>query len=144
MGFKLGRIYVLKFEDSALEGAEVRLKSTSVGTRLELAVPVLGYDVLIERLVEHVIDWNLETPDGEPLPVTVEAVKEHMEQVVLDRIYREWMRAMTGVTTPLDGPSKDGSKPEQETSEQRSTDSRESRESEINWAEIPASPNQPS
>jgi hypothetical protein len=116
MGFQLGRTYVLKFTDSALDGAEVRLRSTSIGTTMKLREPDLPWPALIQMLIDHVIDWNFTTQDDEPLPVTSEAVSAHMEQVVLLRIVREWMRAATGISAPLDPPSTDGTQDSQETS----------------------------
>lgn len=109
MGFKLpAREYVLLFEDSALEGAEVRLKATTVGTMLRLHADSVTLNDEITALCEHVISWNLETSDGVPIKPIPNEVKEHVETAVLRSILLEWMRAARGITAPLDQPSKDG------------------------------------
>jgi hypothetical protein len=105
MGFKLGRTYRLVFGGD-LAGAEIKLRSTPIGAVLR----VREADVkdLSDMLAEYVIDWNLETPDGQPLPVTGEAIREHMEESVLSLIVKHWFQAAVGVTAPLDDGSTSG------------------------------------
>jgi hypothetical protein len=116
MGFRLNqRTYLLKFEDSAMEGAEIRLRSTPISTLLRLGETV-PYAELVELLCEYVLDWNLEDSKGEPLKVEVEAILDNIEEVMLTRIVREWYRAAKGITAPLDPPSTDGEQFKEETS----------------------------
>lgn len=106
MGFRLDRKYILEF-DGAMAGAEVVIKATSVGTVLKLrdVNEITGQQELAELLATHIEEWNFEDADGQPLPITVEAIMDNIESVVLVRIAREWYKAATGVTAPLDGPS---------------------------------------
>lgn len=106
MGFRLNRTYVLRFE-GVMEGAEIKLRSTSVATALEMrSDPQIGR--YVEMLVDHLIDWNLDGPDGEKLPFEKEAILGGLEEAVLAAILREWFKAAVGVTTPLDGGSTSG------------------------------------
>ncbi len=112
MGFRLGRTYRLMFEGQ-MEGAEILLRSTTIGVTEQLrSVDAMNADernsLLAKLLVEHVTEWNLETASGDPLPVSVESVREHMEEAVLAKICREWYKAAVGITAPLDPPSSDG------------------------------------
>lgn len=107
MGFRLDRSYKLTFEESALEGAEVRLRSTPVGVMLKFMEDV-SFEDAAKLLAEYLIDWNLENAEGQPIETTPEAMMASLEKVVLDRIIREWMRAARGVTAPLEPPSNSG------------------------------------
>jgi hypothetical protein len=110
VGFRLDRTYVLEFE-GAMEGAYVKLKATPVGVALELrGTPgeALSIQRGAELLAEHVIEWNLDGPDDQPLPVTKDAILAGLEEVVIAKIIVEWYRAAVGVTAPLDPPGADG------------------------------------
>lgn len=106
MGFKLGRTYRLVFE-GGMAGAEVVFKATPVGVVMQVQGG-LGIEPMSELIAEYVQEWNLETAAGEPLPVTAAAIRKHMEEAVMVKIVREWMKAARGVTAPLDGPSTSG------------------------------------
>lgn len=106
MGFRIDRTYVLEFE-GAMAGAYVKIKSTPVGVALELRNS-MDVDRAVELLAQYVIEWNLDGPDDEPLPITVEAIKGGLEEVVVAKILVEWYRAARGVTAPLDPPGADG------------------------------------
>lgn len=108
MGFKLNRGYVLEFQGSALEGAEVHIKNTPIGVVLELLSDEITTARQIDLLVEYVTSWNFETADGEPIPVTSDGIKAHVEEAVIAKVLLEWFRAARGVTAPLDLPSNDG------------------------------------
>lgn len=103
MGFRLDRTYLLDFEGTALAGAEVAIKATSVGTALKLR-EVGGVKEVCELLADHLIGWNFEDENGDPLPPTLEGIMT-LEEVIIGRIGREWYRAATGVTAPLDAPN---------------------------------------
>lgn len=106
MGFRIDRTYVLEFE-GAMAGAYVKIKSTPVGIALELRNS-LSIDRAVELLVEYVAEWNLDGLDDEPLPITAEAIKANLEEVVVAKILVEWYKAAAGVTAPLDPPGADG------------------------------------
>lgn len=110
MGFKLGRAIELRF-DGAMEGAEVNLRPTSVDVTLEL-IQDMALTRAAELLAEYVTGWNFDGVDGQPLPITAEAVLGNMELVVLRKVMAEWTKAATGVSAPLDPPSGDGGQPE--------------------------------
>lgn len=112
MGFRLNRTYLLKFEDSALEGAEIRFRATPISVMIQLGERLQHAD-LAGLVAEYVIDWNWEDEKGEPLPVTAEAILENWEEPVLARVCQEWYKAAKGVTAPLEKPSTDGT-PSQE------------------------------
>jgi hypothetical protein len=105
MGFRLSRVYALRFE-GALEGLEVDIKATSVGTVLEMR-GAENDRAMAELLAAHILRWNYENEAGEPLEPTVDNLLA-LEAVVFARIVREWHRAASGVTSPLDPPSTDG------------------------------------
>lgn len=100
MGFRLDRTYTLEFEGD-MAGAEVKLRSTSVATVMRIR-SLSDPEELAGLLAEHVIAWNLDDKKGAPLPVTVEAILGDLEEVVLAAIVREWYKAATGATAPLD------------------------------------------
>jgi hypothetical protein len=110
MGFRLDRTYVLEFE-GAMEGAYVKLGATPVGVTLELRGGESG-STSIERaaelLAEYVQEWNLDGRNGEPLPITTEAILNNLERVVVLKILVEWYKAAVGITAPLDPPGADG------------------------------------
>jgi hypothetical protein len=106
VGFRLNRTYVLEFE-GALAGAEVKIRSTSVGVLLELR-DASSEKRVAELLASHLVEWNLENEIGDPIPLTVEGVLS-LEGVVLGRIAREWYRAASGLTAPLDDPMMEAS-----------------------------------
>lgn len=109
MGFRLDRTYVLEFE-GAMEGAYIKLRATPVGTVMKLRGPSSASSTgeLVELLAEYVQEWNLDGTDGEPLPITAEAILTELEQVVIVKILTEWYKAAVGVTAPLDPPGADG------------------------------------
>lgn len=108
MGFRLDRTYVLQFE-GAMEGAYIKLRATPIGTVMKLRGGDSASNTeLVELLAEYVLDWNFEDADGEPLPVTAEAMLAELEQVVIVKVITEWYKAAVGVTAPLDPPGADG------------------------------------
>lgn len=108
MGFRLDRTYVLQFE-GAMEGAYIKLRATPIGTVMKLrGTDSASNTELVELLADYVLDWNFEDVDGEPLPVTAEAMLAELEQVVIVKIITEWYKAAVGVTAPLDPPGADG------------------------------------
>src|SRR3954464_8513118 len=101
MGFRLNRTYVLKFAGD-MEGAEVKLRSTSTSTALTLRESTADTRTMVALLADHVMEWNLDRKDGSPLPLEVDAIMEELEEVVIAEILLQWYKAATGVTAPLD------------------------------------------
>jgi|SRR6188508_330762 len=115
MGFKLGRVYVLEFEGvPAMEGAIVKLRSPSIDT-LDSLTSMKNAEVW-KVMADHVIEWNLEDADGNPIPVTVDGITQNMEPQVPTLILRHWYRAARGVTAPLEPISSDGEQSQEEES----------------------------
>ena len=115
MGFKLGRVYVLEFEGvPAMEGAIVKLRSPSIDT-LDSLTSMKNAEVWAV-MADHVIEWNLEDADGNPIPVTVDGITQNMEPQVPTLILRHWYRAARGVTAPLEPISNDGEQSQEEES----------------------------
>ncbi len=108
MGFRLSRSYTLLFEGSVLEGLEVHIRATSVATVMQVREHFADPVKLADLLTEHVTEWNYEDEDGRVLPISAESFLT-LEEPVLAKIVKEWYRAATGVTAPLDGGSTDGS-----------------------------------
>lgn len=90
-----------------MEGAEVVFKATPISVMLEIG-GTMAYDRTAELLEEYIIEWNLETADGEPLKITKDVILNYMERVFVSRICAEWLKAATGVSAPLDKPSTSG------------------------------------
>jgi hypothetical protein len=116
MGFKLNRTYLLNFQDSDLEGAQIRLRATSVGTLMrinDLFERAKTGDVayaergINEILVEHIVEWNLEDADGEALEVSVDSILL-LEASFLSMITEQWMKAARGIPAPLEQKLNDG------------------------------------
>lgn len=108
MGFRLNRTYVLEFE-GAMEGAYVKLKATPVGVAMALrSGSSADGDEVLQLLAQYVAEWNLEDENGEPLPITAEAIRANLEAPVIAKIVGEWYKAAIGVTAPLDPPGADG------------------------------------
>lgn len=107
MGFRLNRTYKLVFKGD-MEGAEVTIRATPVSTVLALREITEDTPAMVDHLVQHVIDWNLDGPDGKPLPIEREAILNGLEEAVLAEILLQWYRAATGITAPLDDRSTSG------------------------------------
>jgi len=99
MGFRFNRTYVLDFSDSELEGLEVTMKSTSVGTLLKCTGGASTEEIL-EELVAHILNWNLEDEKGKPLPISLEPLAAQ-EDVLVSELARKWFAAAKGVSNPL-------------------------------------------
>lgn len=106
MGFRLNRTYVLKFSGD-MDGAEVKIRSTSTETALEMRT-TKDVPRMAALLADHVTEWNLDGPDGKPLPIEAGAILADLEEVVLAEIMKQWYKAAVGITAPLDDGSTNG------------------------------------
>lgn len=106
MGFRLNRTYVLKFE-GAMEGAEIRIKSTPVSVVLQCMQQV-PHAELAELMTQYIESWNLEDANGDVIKIEPESILQNLEEVVMRKILLEWMRAARGISAPLDDPSTSG------------------------------------
>lgn len=102
MGFRLNRTYRLEFEGE-MAGAEVRMRGASIAHLLEMKNATSDRE-LAELLVPLLIDWNMEDPGGETLPLTLDGVLG-LEPEVMGGLVNAWYKAVLSVPAPLDGGS---------------------------------------
>lgn len=99
------------------DGLVVTMARASVATMLELRVlldpsremeDVAQANAELERacelLAEHLLDWNLQGEDGEPVPCTLAGVRAQ-DRALLAEILTMWRRAVEGLRPPLPRPS---------------------------------------
>lgn len=111
MGYrKVPRIYTLTF-DKELEGLIVRMKGLKLGQMRALMTILDDKDSrTLEELppfiAKHIVSWNLEDEQGEPIPAT-EAGLDELDVDELLTISSRWMDELVGVQDDLgkDSPS---------------------------------------
>lgn len=125
MGYQR-KTYRLVFEDPDFEGLEVRTRGGSIDHLVQMtALTTSGAelvrpdgqakrDELYQLLAGRLLDWNLEDDQGQPVPVTVEALRQQDWVLVLE-VAKAWMRAAAGVSRPLE-PGSPGGQPSLEES----------------------------
>jgi hypothetical protein len=111
------KVYILRWDEStSFEGLEVRLKGLSVDELTQLA-QLADLDANDPRamdalapvwaiLARGLVSWNLETEDGDPVPV---AEFRNEDVFLLLSILKEWSTVVAGVAAPLGRPSSAGS-----------------------------------
>ena len=118
MGVRLQRTYALRWDvGHHLAEVEIDIRSTSIATMHTLrALRLADADdiaTLAGMLAEHIVRWNLDGEDGQPLPVTADSLAS-LESAVLQSIGKQWYLAAAGITAPLDERSTSGeSSPEE-------------------------------
>lgn len=105
--FQLQRTYALRWDDGDLAGFEVDIRSTSVAVMLQIRQSANDPERVAKHLAEHVIRWNYADDAGEVLPIVADSFLS-LEESVLAAIVRQWYRAATGVSAPLDEGSTGG------------------------------------
>jgi hypothetical protein len=103
--FYLNRTYDLEFS-GALAGLEIKIKNTSVATLLQLEETAINSQEMADLLAGNVVEWNWGSGQGAE-PIVAESFLA-LESPVLRAIVNAWHKAATGVSAPLDQPSKDG------------------------------------
>src|SRR5262249_26996863 len=136
MGFRPEQtVYKLDFSDiPGLNGLVVKASACSVrdynrmmSISVDDTVSALDYnEEVTKKFLEHLVEWNLDGPDGEPLPHTMEA-REETERPVVMAIIRAWQSAMVTVPTQPKSPSPNG-----EISEEASLELGSQSESQLN------------
>lgn len=107
-------VYHLTFADHPdVAGLDVRLKSMSIGERLEFDrmrfTPPVDLDARLKKereiaqaLADRLLSWNLLDPKTrEPVPMTVDGVLSQEDRTI-QPIISAWIDAITGVRRPLD------------------------------------------
>lgn len=107
MGFKVGRVFAFEgeFKGTDAEGAHVRMRSASMQTVIEFRAAAGRAEA--EIMAAHLVDWDLEDPDGKPIPTTVEGIMS-LEMPLIGLIADEWMKATRGISVPFDRRSDGG------------------------------------
>lgn len=114
MGYVRERVLLLTFEDPQYEGLQVRVRSLSIGQVLDIIDPPTGEGGVrdqallnAQRLADGLVSWNLEYPDGTPVPMTVDGILSQDRELITD-INSARLREAVAVPAPLDQPSPDG------------------------------------
>ncbi len=114
MGFNVRRKIKLVFpEDHPLHGLEITLRTISLGKFREITEREDKVDygeAEITVMIDHVVEWNLEDEDGNPLPISVESFME-IDPANSTAIRLAWFEKSMGqeVPVPLDEGSTSGS-----------------------------------
>lgn len=111
-GFRNRRSYLLEWDaDSPYHGLQVRTRPASLGAMVNLETR-RGEDLslleVFRPLAEHLVWWNLEDDDGNPVPPTLEGMLTQDSEMV-GNIMRAWQRAVVGVSDPKEPKSSGGS-----------------------------------
>lgn len=113
------KVYRLRFEDEDMAGLVVQARSAPVGQFLgltKLAELERGkvrpedmekVDGLFRGFAACLVDWNLESEDGTPVPATLEGLYTQDIDFILQIIFA-WIEAIAGVSGPLAAASSDG------------------------------------
>lgn len=113
VGFSFDRVYVLRFEDPAFAGLEVRCAPITMGELFEvseipagltLAQMIEGTDKVLVHFFGSLRSWNLVDATGQPVEQTVAALKASQPRELVEALLRAWLKAMAGLDIPL-GPS---------------------------------------
>ena len=107
MGFKVGRVFAFEgeFKGTDAEGAHVRMRSASMQTVIDFRAAAGREEA--EIIAAHLVDWDLEDPDGKPIPATVDGVMS-LEMPLIGLIADEWMKATRAISVPFDRRSAGG------------------------------------
>ena len=124
MGFTPPKtVYRLDFEDTELDGLEVRMRGGNlgqtfgigdlVGVTEENATPEDAKAILrqYEEIAKHLVSWNVEDENKNPVPADLEGLKT-LETRHVNMIVAAWQRAQADVPGPLSKPSSSTRPPE--------------------------------
>lgn len=113
------KLYRLRFDDEEMAGLVVRAKSVPLGAFLEM-VKLMDLDTssvtpedaehldeLFSRFAGALVDWNLEEPEGVPVPATFEGLKSQDIDFTM-QILRAWIAALSQVPDFLPPGSSNG------------------------------------
>jgi hypothetical protein len=103
-------VKVLRFADGDLEGLVIRVRVMSVGALKDLLTkldelserPLEGMPHVAQSLADHLIGWNIDDENGNPVPATYEGVLS-LDPAELGKIGHAWMKSLSGAV-PVDSP----------------------------------------
>lgn len=106
------KLYKLTFADGDYEGLEVTMRSVSIGEMRSLqgGGEESGrdhFDRMADLVASHMVAWNREDEDGQPLPPTMESLEDE-EPSLVNLLIERWTEAVAGVSAPLEQPSNSG------------------------------------
>lgn len=124
-------VYVLDFTGTEHEGLEVRMRATALGVLFDAgelvgiaeridaagttAIPAAeDVDRMVDQyrdLAKHLVSWNVEIPEGNAIPPTLESLKL-LELPLVNLIAQTWRQAMGQVAPPLPNGSSSGPLPD--------------------------------
>lgn len=107
------RVYVLDFDgDDEFDGLEVRMRAAKLGmifdaralASVDVNNPQLadveGIAEQFEVLAEHLVSWNVQDDDGNPVSADLDGLKAQ-EIPFVGRLFTAWQQAMGDVSGPL-------------------------------------------
>ncbi len=108
------KTYTLNFAGTALDGLIVTMTGLSIGEYLEMQ-KLQGLaqgetddtDSLVGKFVDHLIEWNVTTETGVAVTPNMKSVSGLDVDFVLE-IINAWIRAISGVSAPLESSSTSG------------------------------------
>jgi hypothetical protein len=105
-------VKVLRF-DGDLAGLVIRVRVMAVGalqellTKLDELSNVESMPYIARSLADHLIGWNIDDEDGNPVPATYEGILS-LAPAELGKIGHTWMKSLAGAV-PVDSPLEDSS-----------------------------------
>ncbi|MDQ7910263.1 hypothetical protein RB614_37795 [Phytohabitans sp. ZYX-F-186] len=124
MGVVVGaRVYELheSLTGEQYAGVKILAKGLTVGEALDFGefldglriAPVMSADEIEKRdrsyelFASRLVEWNLETAPGKPLPMSLDGMRA-LDWTWGRDLIRAWVKAVSGVSDPLGQPSTDG------------------------------------
>ena len=110
------KTFLLKFADPEYAGLEVRVKSLPVGQLLKVgrfadtareAFDLSMVEDLFTAFAGSLISWNLEEPEGVPVPATLDGVLSQETDFMI-AVALEWATTLAGVSADLGKDSSSG------------------------------------
>jgi hypothetical protein len=110
------KVLRLRFDDPDMDGLVVRARTLSLGEFLDVVglrnldpqrMARDDLDKLFGLFAQALLDWNLEEPQGTPVPVSLEGLHSQDADFVLT-IIGAWVDGMAQVSGPLGAASSNG------------------------------------
>lgn len=102
------KIYKLVFDETTdYPGLEVQARTLSLGQLLDARTRDDDEDetkAMVDLFAERLVSWNLLDEDEQPVPATIEGIRDQDDDLILAVINR-WQAAMRGVPAPLESGS---------------------------------------
>jgi hypothetical protein len=101
-------VKALQFADGDLAGLVIRVRVMAVGalqellTKLDELSNVESMPYIARSLADHLIGWNIDDEDGNPVPATYEGILS-LAPAELGKIGHVWMKSLAGAV-PVDSP----------------------------------------